>query len=59
VSIVTAAITSTFVTRAGEERERTKNNETLTELEVVEARFDGLDRKLDRLEAALRELRGS
>jgi voltage-gated potassium channel Kch len=51
LAIVTAAITSTFVARAARERQAA---DEVTELERIEARFDELDRKLDRLEAALR-----
>jgi voltage-gated potassium channel len=58
LAIVTAAITSTFVARASKEREARSADE-VTELQKIEARFDELDRKLDRLEAALREQRGS
>ena len=51
LAIVTAAITSTFVARAARERQAA---DEVTELERIEARFDELERKLDRLEAALR-----
>jgi voltage-gated potassium channel len=63
LAVVTAAITSTFVARATkereEEREATASQDEVTEFQKIEARFDELDRKIDRLEAALREQRGS
>jgi hypothetical protein len=59
LAIVTAAITSTFVARATKEREATKSQDEVTELQKIEARFDELERKFERLEAALRERRGS
>jgi hypothetical protein len=58
LAIVTAAITSTFVARASKERDA-KSEDEVTELQKIEARFDELNKKLDRLEAALREQRGS
>ena len=51
LAIVTAAITSTFVARAAREQQAA---DEVTELERIEARFDELERTLDRLEAALR-----
>ena len=54
LAIVTAAITSTFVARATEEHDADEAKDELTELRRIEARFDELDRKLERLEAALR-----
>jgi voltage-gated potassium channel len=54
LAIVTAAITSTFVSRATAEHEAAERKEEETDLERMEARFDELDRKLDRIEAALR-----
>jgi voltage-gated potassium channel len=53
LAIVTAAITSTFVARATKQFQDGREDE-LTELHRIETRFDELDRKLDRLEAALR-----
>ena len=53
LAIVTAAITSTFVARATKAF-HTEREEQETQLREIEARFDELDRKLDRLEAALR-----
>jgi voltage-gated potassium channel len=57
LAIVTAAITSTFVARATKQFQAGREDE-MTELHRIEKRFDELDRRLDRLEAALRT-RGS
>jgi len=54
LAIITAAITSSFVTRAREMRDAAARKEELTEHQQVVARFDEIDRKLDHLEAALR-----
>lgn len=54
LAIVTAAITSTFVARAARERQAEHSLDELTELQRLETRFDELDLKLDRIEAALR-----
>jgi voltage-gated potassium channel len=54
LAIITAAITSTFVARATKQFQADRGDE-LTELHRIEARFDELDQRLDRLEAALRE----
>jgi voltage-gated potassium channel len=54
LAIVTAAITSTFVARATKQFQAGRDDE-MTELHRIEARFDDLDRRLDRLEAALRK----
>ena len=51
LAVVTAAITSTFVARAAEEHDAKTEGDELTQ---IQARFDEVDRKLDRLEAALR-----
>jgi voltage-gated potassium channel len=53
LAIVTAAITSTFVARATKAFQADRDEE-MTELRRIDARFDELDRRLDRLEAALR-----
>ncbi len=53
LAIVTAAITSTFVARATKEFREAKD-EHASDLRQIEARFDELDSRLDRLEAALR-----
>jgi voltage-gated potassium channel len=55
IAIVTAAITSTFVARASKQFQEAGRDDELTELHRIEMRFDELDRRLDRLEAALRE----
>jgi voltage-gated potassium channel len=57
LAIVTAAITSTFVARATREHAATQSADEITELQKIESRFDDLDKRLDRLEAALREPR--
>jgi voltage-gated potassium channel len=57
LAIVTAAITSTFVARATKQFHDERDDE-MNELLRIEKRFDDLDRRLDRLEAALRT-RGS
>jgi voltage-gated potassium channel len=54
LAIVTAAITSTFVARATAEHDAATAKAGLTEHQQTQARFDEIDRKLDRLEAALR-----
>ena len=54
LAIVTAAITSTFVARATAEHEAADGEDGADRAQRIEARFDELDRKLDRLEAALR-----
>jgi voltage-gated potassium channel len=54
LAIITAAITSTFVPRPTKQFQADRGDE-LTELRSLEARFDALDQRLDRLEAALRE----
>ena len=58
LAVVTAAITSTFVARAAKQYMVDQDEDEMAELQRIEARFDELDRKLDRLEAALRA-RGS
>jgi len=58
LATLTAAITSTFVARATRERDAEAKGE-LSEQERMEARFDEFDRKLDRLEATLRDPHGS
>jgi voltage-gated potassium channel Kch len=54
IAIVTAVITSTFVTRAtrGYEAERARND--VSDRELMERRFDELERKLDELSRGLR-----
>ena len=48
IAIVTAAITSTFVARATR-HDRARTDEALSDRELIEKRFDELERKLDRL----------
>jgi voltage-gated potassium channel Kch len=48
LSIVTAAVTSTFITRAGREQD-------FGDREGIEARLDALDKKLDGLAATLKK----
>jgi voltage-gated potassium channel len=47
VAIVTAVITSTFVARATREYAAERTREDLTDRELVDRRFDELERKLD------------
>jgi voltage-gated potassium channel len=56
VSILVAAITSTFVTRAVRERERADKQDDETAEDRNEARFDDLVERLDRVEQALSRL---
>jgi voltage-gated potassium channel len=56
VAVITAAITSTFVERAREERELEATAEAKTAEAAMDARFDDLAAKLDRLEAMLQQL---
>jgi voltage-gated potassium channel len=49
LAIVTAAITSSFVTRAARERIYGQPHSELTDRELMEQRFDELERKIDRL----------
>jgi voltage-gated potassium channel len=52
IAIVTAVITSTFVARASREHEAARAETELSDREVMEKRFDELERKLDALGAA-------
>ena len=52
LAIVTAAITSTFVTRAANERGLGRSQGPAGDRELMERRFDELERKLDSLAAA-------
>jgi voltage-gated potassium channel len=54
VSIITAAITSTFVARAASEREASQEREETGDTARIDARLDALDRKLDEIAAAIR-----
>ena len=52
IAIVTAVITSTFVTRATRDYEAAHATEQVSDHEWMEQRFDALERKLDQLAAA-------
>jgi voltage-gated potassium channel Kch len=52
IAIVTAVITSTFVARAAREHDAAQAREELSDRELVEKRFDELERKLDAIAAA-------
>jgi hypothetical protein len=52
IAIVTAVITSTFVTRATRDYETAHATEQVSDREWMEQRFDALERKLDQLAAA-------
>jgi voltage-gated potassium channel len=56
LSIVTAAVTSTFVARAERERALADAAESEAQEARLDARFDELDQHLERIEAALRDL---
>ena len=49
IAIVTAVITSTFVARATRESEAARMKDQLSDRELIEKRFDELERKLDGL----------
>jgi voltage-gated potassium channel len=49
IAIVTAVITSTFVARATRESEAARMKDELSDRELIEKRFDELERKLDLL----------
>ena len=49
IAIVTAAITSTFVARASRQAEAARLKDELSDRELMERRFDELERKLDLL----------
>ena len=51
IAILTAVITSTFVTRAAHDIDVTHAQEELSDREMFERRFDELERKLDLLAA--------
>jgi voltage-gated potassium channel len=53
IAIITAVITSTFVARAEREHERemAEDEDQLTDRQLIEKRFDELERKLDALAA--------
>jgi voltage-gated potassium channel len=54
LTIVIAAITSTFVARAAKEREVAQASDEDDAEARIEARLDGIDQRLDRLEQMLR-----
>src|SRR5690242_5663672 len=58
VAITTAAITSTFVARGARERAEAEGTDEHVRDEHVDARFDELAERLDRLEAMLGDLAG-
>jgi voltage-gated potassium channel Kch len=51
IAIVTAVITSTFVARAARQAEVERKQDDLSDRELIEQRFDVLERKLDALAA--------
>jgi voltage-gated potassium channel len=55
LTIVIAAITSTFVARATKERETAQAGDEVDFEVRVEARLDGIEQRLDRLEEMLRK----
>jgi voltage-gated potassium channel len=59
LAIVTAGVTSAFVRRAEQDREADEDQAEDEERERVEARFDSLDDRLERIEAALTKLTGT
>jgi voltage-gated potassium channel len=56
IAIVTALITSTFVARATRESAAAREDGAASDRELIERRFDELERKLDRLVAGRDEL---
>jgi voltage-gated potassium channel Kch len=52
IAIITALITSTFVARAAREHEKELAEGELSDLQLIERRFDELERKLDAIAAA-------
>ena len=58
IAIVTAVITSTFVARATREHDAEKRKDELSDRELMEKRFDELERKLDAVVGA-REAEGT
>ena len=53
IAIVTAVITSTFVGRATRESEAARAQDELTDRELLDRRFDELERKLDAIASAV------
>jgi voltage-gated potassium channel len=58
IAIVTAVITSSFVARATHEREAARARDQLSDRELIEKRFDELERKLDLLAGSAEGGRG-
>ena len=58
VAIVTAAVTSTFVTRSARLQDAAEAADQAKNVERIEARFDDVTERLDRLEAMLRDQGG-
>jgi hypothetical protein len=56
VTILVAAITSTFVARAARERDQAEEKADRSGEERIDARFDDLAARLDRVEAMLARL---
>jgi voltage-gated potassium channel len=56
LAIITAAITSTFVARAGREYSAKQAEGQKTDRQIVEERFDSIDEKLAQLQSALSTL---
>ena len=56
LAIVTAAVTSTFVERAREARQATEDVQEREEKAQIDARFDDLVSRLERIEATLNSL---
>jgi hypothetical protein len=52
IAIVTAVITSSFVTRATRDSDAARAREEMSDARRVDRRFDELERKLDALTAA-------
>jgi voltage-gated potassium channel len=59
VAIIVAAITSTFVARASRERDPADTEQEQSDEQRVNARFDDLVARLDRVERMLSRLTGS
>ena len=49
IAIVTALITSSFITRAQTERDAVQKADDLSDRDLMEKRFDELERKIDAL----------
>lgn len=58
LTILVAAITSTFLARAEREREAAEDAEDERDLQHVDARLDDLDKRLARIETTLARLAG-